>query len=93
LHERGERLRGHHDTLQFVTSWLARRLFEGGYDIGEMGRKRTPGVIGDEQQRFPPSLARRRYGMAFHCWDNREAGPDITVAIDETVVDRLFAVA
>jgi hypothetical protein len=29
--------------------------------------------------------------MVFHSWENREAHPDVTVAINQTVVDRLFA--
>jgi len=58
-----------------------------------MGRKWTPMVVGDEHQRFPQPPAGRRYGMALHRRDNREACPDITMAIDQTVVDRLFAVA
>ena len=49
-------------------------------------------VVGDEDQRFLPPLAGRRYGMAFHRWDDGEACPDITMAIDQTVVDRLLAV-
>jgi hypothetical protein len=30
--------------------------------------------------------------MAFHSWDNGEARPDVTMAINQTVVDRLFVV-
>jgi hypothetical protein len=41
---------------------------------------------------FSVALARRGPGLAFHCSDNREARPDISVTIDQTVVDRLFAV-
>jgi hypothetical protein len=37
-------------------------------------------------------LAGRRYRMAFHSWDNWEACPDVAMTIDQTVVDRLFAV-
>jgi len=58
-----------------------------------MGRKWTPMVVGDEQQRFLLALAGGRYGVAFHRWDNGESRPDITMAIDQTVVDCVFAMA
>ena len=49
-------------------------------------------VVSYENQRFLLPLARGRYGFVFHRRDNREARPDISMAIDQTVVGRLFAV-
>jgi len=57
-----------------------------------MGSIWTPMVVGNENNRFLLPLAGRCYGLAFHCWDNREARPDITMTINQTVVDSLFAV-
>ena len=87
-----ESSRRHLDAVEFVASWLARSLFEGRYHIGEMGRKWTPMVVGHEHYRFPLPMTGRRYRLAFYCSDNREARPHISVAINQTVVDRLFAV-
>jgi len=70
-----------------------RGLFECGDHIGKAGRKWTPIVVGHEHQRFLLPLTGRRYGMAFHGRCNGEARPDITIAIDQTIVDRLVAVA
>ena len=49
-------------------------------------------VVGHEHYRFPLPMTGRRYRLAFYCSDNREARPHISVAINQTVVDRLFAV-
>ena len=56
-----------------------------------MGGKWTPIVVSDEHQSFLMTLAGRRYGMAFYCWDDRKLCPDITMTIDQTIVDRLFS--
>jgi hypothetical protein len=49
-------------------------------------------VVGHEDKRFLQPLAGRRYGLALHSRDNGEARPDVAMTIDQTVVDRLFAV-
>ena len=53
-------------------------------------------VVSHENQGLLLPLAGGCYGLAVHPWvhrsENREARPDIFMAIDQTIVDRLFLV-
>jgi len=84
--ERGKFFRIHFDATKFIARRLPRSPFECLDEIREVRFKRPRVIFGDKGNALLLALAQGRDRATFHSWDYWEAGPDLSVTVEQAIV-------